>query len=97
MQVNAIMALRLLYSSEMQQAIAAADGDAQAGWDRALAAYLDGDISLARAAGLLGLSRFELAGRFQRLGLPLQIGEESGTYYPLTAGDHGLLAGRCLP
>jgi len=83
--------------SEMQQAIAAADDDAQAGWDCALAAYLDGDISLARAAGLLGLSRFELAGRFQRLGLPLQIGEESGTYYPLTPGDHGLLAGRCLP
>ena len=60
--------------TEMQQAIAAAEGDAQAGWNRVLAAYLDADISLARAADLLGLSRFELADRFQRLGLPLLIG-----------------------
>jgi hypothetical protein len=69
-----LMEPRGLDLSEMQQAITAADGDAQAGWNRALAAYLDGDVSLARAAELLGLSRFELADRFQRQGLPLQIG-----------------------
>ncbi len=62
---------------EMQQAIMDADGDPQAGWNRVLAAYLDADISLGRAAELLGLSRFELADRFQRLGLPLLIGPAS--------------------
>jgi predicted HTH domain antitoxin len=35
-----------------------------------VAAYLDGDISLGRAALLLGLSRFDLLARFNRLGLP---------------------------
>jgi predicted HTH domain antitoxin len=37
-------------------------------------AYLDGDISLGRAALLLGLSRFELQAHFNRLGLPAQPG-----------------------
>ena len=60
--------------AEIQEAIRATDGDPQAGWNRVLAAYLDADVSLGRAAELLGLSRFELADRFQRLGLPLQIG-----------------------
>ncbi len=68
------VAPRGLDVGEMQQAIADADGDPQAGWNRVLAAYLDADISLGRAAELLGLSRFELADRFQRLGLPLLIG-----------------------
>ncbi len=68
------MAPRGLDVAEMQQAIAATDGDPQAGWNRVLAAYLDADISLGRAAELLGLSRFELADRFQRFGLPLLIG-----------------------
>ncbi len=62
---------RGLTIADVQQAIAAAGGDAQAGWDRVLAAYLDADISLGRAAELLGLSRLELAYRFQRLGVPL--------------------------
>ena len=46
-------------------------GDLQTTWNRVIAAYLDGDISLGRAAELLALSRFELAARFNRLGLPL--------------------------
>ncbi len=36
--------------------------------------YLDGEISLAKLAGTLGISRFELAERFERLGVPLRIG-----------------------
>jgi hypothetical protein len=59
---------------EVEQAIERAAGDAQAGWDRVFAAYLDGDISLGRAAELIGLSRLELADRFRRLGLPLMTG-----------------------
>ncbi len=68
------LAPRGLDLADVQEAIAAADGDPQAGWNRVVAAYLDTDISLGRAGELLGLSRFELADRFQRLGLPLQIG-----------------------
>jgi hypothetical protein len=48
--------------------------DPQMGWDRVIAAYLDGHISLGRAAGLLKQSRFELQARFNRLGLPLRLG-----------------------
>jgi Uncharacterised protein family (UPF0175) len=41
---------------------------------RALQAYLADDISLGKAADLLGLSRFELQKRFVRLGVPLRLG-----------------------
>jgi predicted HTH domain antitoxin len=39
-----------------------------------LRAYLADAISLGRAAELLGLSRFELQERFNRLGIPLRLG-----------------------
>jgi prevent-host-death family protein len=37
-------------------------------------AYFDERISLAKAAEILGLSRFELMERFERLGVPLRLG-----------------------
>jgi predicted HTH domain antitoxin len=40
----------------------------------ALHAYLADEISLGKAADLLGLSRFELQERFLRLGVPLRLG-----------------------
>lgn len=40
----------------------------------ALNAYLAEEISLGKAADLLGLSRFELQERFLRLGVPLRLG-----------------------
>jgi len=40
----------------------------------ALQAYLADEISLGKAADLLGLSRFELQDRFFRLGVPLHLG-----------------------
>lgn len=49
-------------------------GDPQAIWDRVMFAYLDHEISLGRAAGLLNLSRFDLQDRFHRLGIPIHIG-----------------------
>lgn len=52
-------------------------GGAQAVWNLVIAAYLDGDISLGRAAGLLQLNRFDLQARFHRLGLPLRLGPET--------------------
>lgn len=36
--------------------------------------YLENEISLAKMAGALGLSRFELMERFERLGVPLRPG-----------------------
>lgn len=39
--------------------------------------YLDEQISLAKAAELLGLSRFDLMERFERLGIPLRLGSAS--------------------
>jgi signal transduction protein with GAF and PtsI domain len=54
--------------------------DPQIVWDRVTAAYLDGHISLGRAADLLKQSRFELQARFNRLGLPLRLG-------PLTVAE----------
>lgn len=36
--------------------------------------YLKEEISLAKMAGMLGLSRFELMERFERLGVPLMTG-----------------------
>lgn len=39
--------------------------------------YLDAHISLSKAAEGLGLSRFELMDRFERLGVPLRLGSET--------------------
>lgn len=41
---------------------------------RAIRLYLDNEISLTKAAELLGLSRFELMARFERFGVPLRLG-----------------------
>jgi len=67
------LAPRGLDQAEVQAGVAAA-GDLQAAWDRVIAAYLDGDISLGRAAQLLGVDRFDLQERLNRLGLPLRLG-----------------------
>jgi prevent-host-death family protein len=63
-----------LGANELEQELTAAAGDVQSVWNRVIAAYLDGDISIGRAASLLELSRFELQERFNRLGMPLRIG-----------------------
>jgi predicted HTH domain antitoxin len=39
--------------------------------------YLDEQISLAKAAELLGVSRYELMEHFERLGIPLRVGPET--------------------
>lgn len=39
--------------------------------------YLKQEISLAKAAELLSLSRFELMERFDRLGIPLRLGADA--------------------
>ncbi len=66
-----------LTEEQVEQAVQAAEGSTQARWDRVMEAYLDGQISLARAAKLLSISQFELADRFRRLSVPLRRGPET--------------------
>lgn len=61
----------------VETAVLTAQGDTQAAWNLIIAAYLDGHVSLGRAAELLGQSRFEMTARFNRLGLPLRLGDLS--------------------
>ena len=63
-----------LTAEHLAAAQQAAGGDPQAIWEQVITAYLDGHISLGRAATLLKQSRFELQARFNRLGLPLRLG-----------------------
>lgn len=51
--------------------------DTEQFWVQIVSAYLDGHISLGRAAVLLGESRMELAARFTRLGIPLRLATTS--------------------
>ncbi len=68
------MTPRGLSETDVAQAVSRANGDEQARWTRVAAAYLDGDINLGRTAELLGLQRFDLMDRLDRLGLPLLAG-----------------------
>jgi len=61
----------------LQARVAAAGGDVQEAWDLVVAAYLAGELSLGRAAMLLGTERFDLLARFNRLGLPARLGAQS--------------------
>lgn len=57
--------------------VADKDGDSlQLRWNRVITAYLDGDISIGRAALLLGISRYELVERCTRLNVPLLLGPQ---------------------
>jgi prevent-host-death family protein len=51
-----------------------AAGRRESDTERLLGRYLEEEISLAKLAEILGASRFELMGRFERLGLPLRLG-----------------------
>ena len=66
-----------LSAEAVETAVSTAQGDTQAAWNLIITAYLDGHVSLGRAAELLGQSRFELTARFNRLGLPLRLGDLS--------------------
>jgi predicted HTH domain antitoxin len=53
-------------------------GDLQAGdVNEVMRLYLDEQISLAKASEILGLSRYELMERFERLEIPLRLGPET--------------------
>jgi hypothetical protein len=63
-----------LSEARVEQVVREAGGSPQARWDEVIAAYLDWQINLGRAATLLGLSSYELDERFRRLGIPRRIG-----------------------
>lgn len=63
-----------LTEKQLEQAVVAAGGDIQVRYDRVVAAHQAHDISFGRAAELLTTNRFELAERYNRLGIPLHIG-----------------------
>jgi hypothetical protein len=65
---------RGLSAEEVEAAVANGGGDIQVAWDHVISAYLNVEISLGRAAELLGLDRFDLTERLNRLGLPLRLG-----------------------
>lgn len=46
-------------------------------WLLVTGAYLDGEVSLGKAAELLGLHRLELQHRFLMQGIPLRLGSET--------------------
>jgi predicted HTH domain antitoxin len=46
-------------------------------WDSVVSPYLYGDISLAKAAELLGMHALELRERFMQLGIPIRLGPET--------------------
>ena len=50
------------------------DEDKDLRWAVVVSAYLDGEISLAKAAELLGMHALELRERFTKLGIPLRLG-----------------------
>lgn len=89
--IDSTAAPRGLSDEEVQRRVEAAGGDPQDVWDLVIAAYLDGDISLGRAAILLGLARFDLIARFNRLGLPAHLGplslQEGAAEYNALWGD----------
>jgi prevent-host-death family protein len=63
-----------LSAEQVEGTVREAGGSPQARWNRVIVAYLDGHISLGRAATLLGLSRYELDERFRRLDVPRRVG-----------------------
>jgi hypothetical protein len=68
---------RGLAETAVQERVAAARGDVQEAWNVIMAAYLDGEISLGRAAALLGIERLNLRARLNRLGFPDRQGRQN--------------------
>lgn len=71
---DSALAPRGLADQQVDQVVQQAGGDAQAAWNAVITAYLDGDISLGRAAELLHVSRFELMESLNQAGITLRLG-----------------------
>ena len=54
-----------------------AKSDTNDALDDVIVAYLDEEISVAKAAEQLGISRYELMERFERIGIPLRQGSQT--------------------
>ncbi len=63
-----------LSEEEVQKAVQSAGGDLQAAWNLVVEAYMDGEVSLSRAAELLDLPYFELEEKLRKFGaLPVSV------------------------
>lgn len=71
---DASLAPRGLAEQTVSDAQDRVGGDVQEAWNMVIAAYLDGDVSVGRAAELLHLSRFELMQSFNQAGISLRLG-----------------------
>lgn len=71
------LAPRGLTEARVEEAVQQAGRETQAAWDAVIAAYLDGDVSLGRAAELLHLSRFELMESLSQAGIALPLSPTS--------------------
>lgn len=60
---------RGLSEEEVREAVEAAGGDIQAAWNLVIGAYMDGEVSLSRAAELLGVPYIDLEESLRRLGI----------------------------
>lgn len=63
-----------LLTAVVAYALRQSAGGHQDDFSAVIHSYLDEDISLSKTAEQLGLSRFELMERFERLGVPLRLG-----------------------
>lgn len=63
-----------LLTAVVAYALRPSSGHHQDDFSAVIHSYLDEEISLSRAAEQLGLSRFDLMERFERLGVPLRLG-----------------------
>lgn len=73
-EMRSVAAPNGITDDELQGLVDQSGGNVQIKWDTAVAAHQNNDISFGRLAELLGTNRFELAARYNRLGIPLQIG-----------------------
>lgn len=63
-----------LHKEDLEKATSDYTNNPQAYWNLVIAAYLDINISMGKAAELLNVSRFELQDRLNRLDLPIHLG-----------------------
>jgi prevent-host-death family protein len=83
--------LRALVSYALRQESEANVSPIDTHLNKVISDYLEKRVSLAKAAELLDLSRFELMERFERLGLPLRLGPQTleDAREEIAAAQHG--------
>lgn len=66
-----------IYSGDLDQVVDNCEGEVDV-YELVIGHYLAGEIDLSRAADLLDVPQEELSARFQRLEIPIRVGEGDG-------------------